>query len=96
MHVISSKPLHDFWTRHPKAETLLRAWLYEVEHSQWETFADLRGSYPSADQVGKYTVFNIGGNKYRLVVVVHFARGKIYVRHVMTHKEYDRGRWNTE
>lgn len=85
-----------FLDRHPKAGAPLRARLCEVEHSRWKTFADLRKSYPSLDHVVKYTVFNIGGNKYRLVVVVHFNRGKIYARHIMTHEEYDRRRWNAK
>jgi mRNA interferase HigB len=47
-------------------------------------------------QVGKFTVFNIGGNKFRLIVVVHFNRGKLYVRHVLTHEDYDRGTWKKD
>ena len=51
------------------------------------------GAYPHADQVGRCIVFNIAGNKFRLVVVIHLNRGKVYVRQVMTHAEYDRGAW---
>jgi mRNA interferase HigB len=69
------------------------AWHTVVRHAEWETFADVRASYPSADQVGRFTVFNIGGNKYRLIAVIHFNRAKVYVRHVLTHAEYDRGNW---
>ena len=58
--------------------------------------SDVRSTFPSADQVGKYTVFNIGGNKYRLITVIHFNQGKIYVRHIMTHKDYARGSWKDE
>lgn len=46
-----------------------------------------------ADQVGKFTVFNIGGNKVRLIAAVHYNRNKIYIRHVLTHCEYDAGKW---
>jgi mRNA interferase HigB len=45
------------------------------------------------DKVGKSTVFDIGGNKYRLVVAIHYNRKKVYIRHVMTHAEYDQNRW---
>jgi mRNA interferase HigB len=90
------KPLRDFCALHPDAETPLRAWYREVEHTQWENFADVRASYPSADRVGKYTVFNIGGNKYRLIVVIHYNRDRVYVRHVLTHKEYDLGKWKND
>jgi mRNA interferase HigB len=93
MHVISEAPLRAFWVTHPDAETPLRAWLRVAEHAEWKQFAEIRRSYLGADQVGKFTVFNIGGNKYRLIVVIHFNRGKLYVRHVLTHHEYDRGDW---
>lgn len=93
MHVIAEKPLRDFWSKHPRAEMPLRAWLGEAEAAEWAQFADVREKYPHADQVGKFTIFNIGGNKYRLIVDIHFNRGRVYVRHVLTHEEYDRGKW---
>jgi mRNA interferase HigB len=93
MHVISEKKLRDFWSLYPEAEKPLRAWHRIAEHAIWEKFADVRELYPSADQVGKFTVFNIGGNKFRLIVVIHFNRGKVYVREVLTHEEYDEGAW---
>jgi mRNA interferase HigB len=93
MHVISLKRLREFWRRWPEAESPLRAWHRVAEHAGWGCFADVREVYPHADQVGQCTVFNIAGNKFRLVVVIHFDRGKVYIRHVMTHEEYDRGAW---
>ncbi len=93
MHIISQKMLREFWQDHPQAETPLRAWHRVAEQASWETFADVRATYASADQVGKYTVLDIGGHKFRLVVVAHFNRGKIFIRHVLTHKEYDRDMW---
>jgi mRNA interferase HigB len=85
--------LRDFWRLYPQAENPLRAWLRVVKRADWRTFADVRKDYPSADQVGKFTVFNIGGNKFRLIAVIHFNRGKVFIRHVLTHAEYDRGDW---
>ena len=96
MHVISEKKFREFWTLHPEAETPLRAWAKVAEESGWEKFADVRETYSHADQVGKFTVFNIGGDKFRLVVVIHFNRGKVYVRHVLTHEDYDRGNWKDD
>lgn len=96
MHVISERKLREFWDIHPDAETPLSAWHREAEHAEWSKFADVRERYPSASQVGKFTVFNIGGNKFRLIVVVHFNRGKLYVRHVLTHEEYSRGKWRDD
>lgn len=96
MHVISEKKLRDFWKKYPAAEKPLRAWHRVAEHAVWESFSDVREVYSSADQVGRCTVFNIGGNKFRLVVVIHFNRGKLYIRHVMTHREYDKGAWKED
>jgi mRNA interferase HigB len=93
MHVVSEKALRDFWNLHPEAEPSLRSWLRVVESAEWEKFADVRENYASADQVGKFTVFNIGGNKYRLIAAIHYNRGKVYVRHVLTHSDYSRGVW---
>ena len=64
-----------------------------MEGSTFQDFAALRLTFPSADQVGSLIVFNIGGNKYRLAVVIHFNRHRVYVRHVLTHEEYTRGAW---
>ncbi|MHB1560610.1 MAG: type II toxin-antitoxin system HigB family toxin [Isosphaeraceae bacterium] len=93
MHIIPLKPLRDFSAQHPDAEKPLLAWHREAEHAHWETFADVREAYPHADKVGRFIVFNIGGNKYRIIAAIHFNRGKVYVRHVLTHREYDRGVW---
>ena len=93
MHVISEKKLREFWRQWPKAKSPLQAWHRTTEHAAWGCFRDVRQVYPHADQVGRCTVFNIGGNKFRLVVVIHFDRGKVYIRHVLTHEEYDRGAW---
>ena len=96
MHVISEKKLREFWAEHPDAETPLKAWIKVTREARWEKFADVREVYAHADQVGKLTVFNIGGNKFRLVVVIHFNRGKAYVRRVLTHEAYDRGAWKDD
>ena len=93
MHVISKKRLALFWHVHQRAEMPLRAWWRDARRAQWTKFADVRRQYGSADQVGRFTVFDIGGNKYRLIAVIHFNRGVVYVRAVLTHAEYDRGGW---
>jgi len=64
-----------------------------MSKSDFSTFADIRRSFGSADKVGKFTVFDIGGNKYRLIAAIHYNRKKAYIRHVLTHTEYDRGKW---
>jgi len=93
MHIISRKALRTFWTEHPDSQSALSRWAKIIESNQFESFAALRRTFPSADQVGDLIVFNIGGNKYRLIASIHFNRGKLFVRHVLTHKEYDKGKW---
>ena len=56
-------------------------------------FAELRETFPSADMVDDLTIFNVGGNKYRLIAAIPFNRRRVYVRHVLTHADYDRGEW---
>jgi mRNA interferase HigB len=93
MHVISHKALVVFWERHPDSKEPLLRWYKIVEKSEFTSFESLRATFPSADKVGDWIVFNIGGNKYRLIASIHFNRGKLYIRHVLTHKEFDRGGW---
>jgi mRNA interferase HigB len=64
-----------------------------MQTTNFRSVDELRATFPSADVVGDLIVFNIGGNKYRLIASIHFNRGKVYVRHVLTHREYDRGAW---
>ena len=82
-----------FWERHPDSKGPLTRWFKIVSQSYFISFATLRVAFPSADKVGDLVVFNVGGNKYRLVVSIHFSRGKVYIRHVLAHQEYDRGGW---
>lgn len=93
MHVISRKALRLFAQRHPDSQSTLDAWFRIVRTNQFANLVDLRRVFPHADLVGDLVVFNIGGNKYRLIAAVHFDRQKLYIRHVLTHNEYNRGTW---
>lgn len=93
MHVIAKPMLVEFWTTHPDAQAPLLSWLTLIEKGNYTNFNALRATFASADYVDGLTIFNIGGNKYRLVALIHFNRGKVFVRNVMTHAEYDRGQW---
>ena len=93
MHVITRKRLNEFAEEHPDAAPSLQHWYRLVRKTTFANFADLRRIFPHADQIGKFTVFNIGGNKTRLIAALHYNRSKIYIRHVLTHKEYDEGKW---
>jgi len=93
MHVITRKRLLDFARAYPACASGLESWYRIVKHGGFSNFAELRRVFPGADQVGRFTVFNIGGNKARLIAAVHYGAQRIYVRHVLTHAEYDRGKW---
>jgi mRNA interferase HigB len=93
MDIIGHTKLQEFSSRHPPAKSPLQQWYQAVQSVTWEQFADVRKTYPSVDRVGRCYVFNIGGNKYRLIVTIDFAASRVYVREALTHAEYDRGKW---
>lgn len=93
MHVIAKPALIEFWTKHPDAKIPLAAWFRTMENETFKDFNALRATYPSADDVDGLTVFNVGGNKYRLIAAIHYNRRKVFIRAVLTHAEYDRGQW---
>jgi mRNA interferase HigB len=97
VRVISLKRLREFWEQHGDAEGPLRAWYRTVLGAEWKSLKDARETYPHADGVetasGTMTVFNIGGNKYRLVARIRYEYRLVNVRVVLTHAEYDRGLW---
>lgn len=96
MHVISRVRLKEFWEKHPNVETSLRLWYKLTSLAQWQNFVELRLVFPSADQVENLTVFNIGGNKYRLITLVDYEYQKVFIRHVLTHAEYDKQSWKND
>jgi mRNA interferase HigB len=83
----------EFGAKYPEAAQPLDRWYRIVKRTDFVSFADLRRIFPSADQVGKLTVFNIGGNKFRLITYIVYASRRVYIRKVLTHKEYDEGKW---
>jgi mRNA interferase HigB len=96
MHVITRVRLKEFWEKHPNAETSLRLWYKLTSLAQWQNFVELRQIFPSADQVENLTVFNIGGNNYRLITLVDYEYKKVFIRHVLTHAEYDKQNWKND
>jgi mRNA interferase HigB len=93
VHIISRKQLNEFVDKHSEAKPSLAHWYRLAKRLNFSNFTDLQQTFPSADQVGKLTVFNIGGNKIRLIAAIHYNRKKIYIRAVLTHAEYDEQRW---
>jgi len=93
MHVITRKRLNEFAEKYPETRTALANWYDLVRSNDFSSLPNLKLMFPTADQVGKLTVFNVGGNKVRLVAAIHYNRNRIYIRGVLTHEEYDRGKW---
>jgi len=93
MKLISYKALREFSADHPDATAPLKAFRRLVEQGEFKTFAALRATFPGVDKVGERYVFNIGGNKYRLVASVAFSVQVLWVKAVLTHKAYDKGDW---
>ena len=91
MRIISRKTLREFWEKHPDAQQPLQAWYFDVKHSWWKGPADIKNIYRNASFLAdNRVVFNIKGNKYRVVVAVQYDFGIVYIRFVGTHKDYDK------
>lgn len=71
----------------------LQHWYTLMKSGSFHSFVELRATFPTADQVGKLTVFNIGGNTTRLIAAIHYNRQKVYIRSILTHEEYDEDKW---
>ncbi len=97
MHVIAEKKLRDFWLAHPESESPLRAWHRIAERSLWRNYSDIKQTCScGVDQIGRCTVFDIGGNKFRLIIHIKYEWGRVFILHVLTHKEYDRDQWKVD
>ncbi len=93
MHVISLKRLREFCSIRRDAEGSLMSWYKTAKKADWKNLAEVKQVYPTADLVGRYTVFNISGNKYRLIARIVYRSRTLFVVAVMTHEEYDLGKW---
>lgn len=81
----------EYWQKHPDCEEALKSWFYEAKNADWKTPVEIKRIYRNVSILkNNRVVFNICGNKYRLVVIVHFTAGIIFIRFIGTHKEYDK------
>jgi mRNA interferase HigB len=103
MHVVTRKHLIDAEERFPDAAKEIRAWYKIARHARWRNLNEMRHTFKDADDVDGYVIFNIRQNRYRLVTIIHYARerggrlteGHIYIRSVLTHRQYDnRKNWD--
>lgn len=96
MHVITRRKLKEAATFNRDAAAPLDAWFRITKKAQWGSLADIRKTWASADVFGSCTIFNIKGNKYRLVVWIDYRRKRVFIRHVMTHAENTKGAWKND
>lgn len=93
MHIITRKRIQEFVVKYPDSQPSLENWYRIVKETEYDSFNEVKQHFRSADYVDGLVVFNIGGNKYRLIAAIHFNRKKVYIRHILTHQEYDRDKW---
>lgn len=98
MRIISRRRLREFWQQKPAARSALEGWYRVVKDKQltWDDFHAVKATYGNASLAGACVVFNIGGNKYRLITKINYVTHNVFVRAVLTHEEYDEGTWKTD
>ena len=90
MHIITKKRLQEFWAKHPDSKEPLLIWYRIAKRAKWNNLADVKKDFSHADLAGVCTIFNIGGNKYRLIAKIFYPNKKVLIRFVLTHAEYDK------
>jgi len=93
VRIISKAAITEFSKTHQDALEPLLHWHSMTKRAAWRHVADVRADFPHADTVGIFTVFNISGNKYRLISAIKYRWQIVYIRHILTHAEYDKGKW---
>jgi mRNA interferase HigB len=93
MRIIKRGALVQFWEKHSDANPSLESWYGVVRRAHWLTPAEMKLIYPSADLVGRRTIFNIAGNKYRLIARVNYRTQRVFVLYILTHAQYEREDW---
>ncbi len=93
IHIISRKALREFSEIHANAEAPLDTWYRVAKSANWKNIMDVKEVRPDADFVDGYTIFNIKGNDYRLITEINYRSQTIFIRYILTHTEYDEGKW---
>ncbi len=93
MHVISKKKILEATVLFPESASALEGWYRVISKNTFKNHAELKKTFGTVDKVNNLYVFNIGGNKIRLISSIHFNRQRIYIRHVLNHKDYDKAKW---
>ncbi len=93
MEIVRRDRLIEFAQKHPNTRSSLNRWYSLMRERNFGSFAELCSLFPHVSRVGKLTIFNIAGNNVRLIVSMRYDEGRVYIRHVLTHAEYDKGKW---
>ena len=93
MHVISRKKLLEAAESHRDLASSLDVWYRIAKKAEWRSLTDVKRVFPTADAVGRLSIFNIKGNAYRLIAEINYRTQKMFLRHVLTHAEYSKGNW---
>ncbi len=96
MHVISYKCLREFSKQHADCEETLDNWFKIACKVDWSMLIEVQSVFPQAEAVGNFTVFNLKGNKYRLIVSIDYEKQLIFIKYVLTHAEYDKEKWKND
>ncbi len=95
MKIISNSALRAFAAAHPQAEVPLQGWRRVMEKNRFANWAELKTAFNTVDKVGELAVFDIGGNKFRLIAYIRFEKQILYIKAVLTHQDYDKGAWKS-
>jgi mRNA interferase HigB len=96
MHIISYRRLREYAEKHADCRDALDNWYKASTKLVWENLVEVQAVFPKAEAVGNFTVFNIKGNRYRLIVSIDYERKLIYVKYILTHAEYDKDEWKND
>lgn len=96
MRIISKRRLREFWREFPNAEKPLLSWYETVKKVNWESFSDVRDSFRHADVYRDCVIFDVGGNKFRLITRIRYKIKRVYIRFVLTHSDYDKDSWKSD
>lgn len=96
MHLITDRNLRADAAQYPNVKNQVDAWLVTVRKAEWQNLEEVRRIYKDAEAVGNFTVFNIKGNDYRLIVSIDYENQMIYYKYFLTHSEYDKDKWKND
>lgn len=96
MRIITERKLREFYADNKEAENAIREWIRTVRLADWNSFIDLRNTFNHADIYKNCTIFDVGGNKYRIIAKVKYKTHSVFIRFVLTHSAYDEKKWQPD